>query len=169
MRDTAAGSPGQIPGGPPRARRSGLGVVLLAALVAGCYEYTPVVTAPAPGSTLALDLNDQGRVGMRSAIGPEIARVEGALVGASDSVYELRVSQTLGLYGVRSRWGGEAVSLPREYVGVVSEKRLSRQRTFVAVLGGVAAAMAFVMTRDLFGLGGEKGNTVPGGGGGDDQ
>ncbi len=167
MRDVAVRSPGRCSGGPPP--RSGLGVALLAALAAGCYTYQPMVTAPDPGSTLALDLNDQGRVGMRSAIGPEIARVEGALAGASDTAYELRVSETFGLYGTRSRWSGEAVSLPREYVGVVTEKRFSRQRTFVAVLGGVAAAMAFVVTRDLFGLGGEKGNTVPGGGGGDDQ
>ncbi len=166
-RETAAGSPGRSPGA--RSPRAGLGVALLAALVAGCYTYQPMVTTPEPGSTLALDLNDQGRVGMRSAIGPEIARVEGALVGASDTAYQLRVSETLGLYGVRSRWSGEAVSLPREYVGVVTEKRFSRQRTFVAVLGGVAAAMAFVVTRDLFGLGGDKGNTIPGGGGGDDQ
>ncbi|MGH7646216.1 MAG: hypothetical protein ACREMR_11595 [Gemmatimonadales bacterium] len=143
--------------------------MLLAGLVAGCYTYQPIVTAPEPGSTLALDLNDQGRVGMRTAIGPEIARVEGALVGASDTTYELRVAETLGLSGTRSRWSGEAVSMRREYVGVVTEKRLSRQRTFAAVLGGVAAAMAFVMTRDLFGLGGDSGSSVPGGGGGDDQ
>jgi len=167
VRETVAGSPGWSPGARPL--RAGLGVALLAALVAGCYTYQPAVTAPAPGSTLALDLNDQGRVGMRGAIGPEIARIEGALVGASDTAFELRVSETMGLYGVRSRWGGEAVSLPREYVGVVTEKRFSRQRTFVAVLGGVAAAMAFAMTRNLFGLGGDQGNSVPGGGGGDDQ
>jgi len=144
-------------------------VVLLAGLVVGCYTYQPVVTTPAPGATMALDLNDQGRVGMRSTIGPEIARVEGALVGATDSAFEVRVAETLGLYGMRSKWDGEAVSLRREYVGMMSEKRFSRQRTFVAVLGATAAAMAFMLTRDLFGLGGDQGNTVPGGGGGDDQ
>jgi hypothetical protein len=166
VRDIVAGPPGRIPGGPPRAR---LPLALLAGLLSGCYSYEPVVTTPAPGAALALDLNDQGRVGMRSTIGPEIARVEGALVGASDTAFEMRVAETLGLYGMRSKWDGEAVSLPRQYVGVVSEKRLSRQRTFAAVLGGVAVTMAFVLTRDLFGLGGEKGDPVPPGGGGDDQ
>lgn len=164
--EIVAGPPGRIPGGPSRARPA---LTLLAGLMAGCYSYEPVVTTPAPGAALALDLNDQGRVGMRSTIGPEIARVEGALVGATDSAFEVRVAETLGLYGMRSKWDGEAVSLRREYVGGVSEKRFSRQRTFAAVLGGVAVTMAFMLTRDLFGLGGEKGDPVPPGGGGDDQ
>lgn len=133
----------------------------------GCYAYRPVTSTLAPGTRVALDLNDQGRVGMRSLIGPEIARVEGALVHNSDTAYVVQVLETRGLYGVTSRWGGEPVSLRREYVAGVTERRLSRPRTVVAVLGGAAAFLAFAFTRDLLGRG--SGGSDPGNGGGNEQ
>src|SRR5688500_14575304 len=128
-------------------------VLFLLVWASGCYAYHPVVTTPAPGTRMAFDLNDQGRVGMRSVIGPEISRVEGALVRNSDTAYVIEVWETRGMYGMASRWGGEPVSLRREYVDGVTVRRLSRPRTVVAVLGAAAAAVAFILTRDLLGLG----------------
>lgn len=139
------------------------------ALVGGsaCHSYHPVLTTPAPGSRVVVDLSDEGRFRVRGLIGPEVARVEGALVAATDSAYGIRVSETFAITGARSRWSGEEVTLPRQYVRSVAERRPARGRTVIAVLGGLTAATAFIITRNLFGLGG--GGDGPPGGGGEEQ
>jgi hypothetical protein len=111
-------------------------------------------------------LNDQGRADLRAVIGSEIARVEGSLVHNSDTAYVLNVLATRGMSGHLSRWSGEMVSVRREYVRQITERRFSRSRTTVAVVAGTAGVLAFILTRKLLGLGGGDVSTVlpPGGG-----
>src|SRR5438093_946538 len=83
-------------------------VSLLPFLLAGCYTYTPLQTLePVPQARVALVLSDQGRVGAGPNIGSGVARVEGALVGLSDSDLTLRVAQVTDIRGAQSRWTGE--------------------------------------------------------------
>ena len=136
---------------------------------AGCYAYVPVPSPVPTGTRVAIDLNDQGRADLRGVVGAEIVRVEGPLVHNSDTAYVLNVLQTRGSGGQLNRWSGETVSLRREYVRSITERRFSRSRTTVGVVAGAAAVLAFILTRDLLGLGGGDVSNVPPGGGGDDQ
>lgn len=133
--------------------------VLAAVLLAGCYVYVPPSSPePAPGTSVALELNDRGRVGLAPTLGPEIGRISGTLVGESDSAFTLRVSDVRTIRGERSAWTGERFDVPRAFVGVVRERKLSRRRSLIA--GGVALAAigTFVVTRTVNG-----GGSGPGG------
>lgn len=150
-------------------REFALRLLPLLLCAAGCYAYVPVLSPVPAGTRVAVDLNDQGRADLRGVVGPEIARLEGPLVHNSDTAYVLNVLHTRGTGGQLSRWSGETVSLRREYVRSITERRFSRSRTTVGVVAGAAAVLAFILTRDLLGLGGGDVSNVPPGGGGDDQ
>lgn len=122
--------------------------------LAGCRVYVPLQTAPQPGTRLALDLSDEGRVGMGSAIGSGVARVEGRLAHNSDTTYVVQVSDVVALGGKRARWNGETLSVRRQYVSRVAERRLSRPRTILTILGTTAGVVAFIASRGLLGFGG---------------
>ncbi len=84
-----------------RALPRSLGLVCV--LLAGCYSYTPLQTLePVPQARVALVLSDQGRVGAGPNIGAGVARVEGALVGSTDSDYTL-ATRTSGASHDRAR------------------------------------------------------------------
>lgn len=147
----------------------GLRLLSLLLCAAGCYSYLPVPTPVPVGTRVAVDLNDQGRADLRGMIGAEIARVEGALVHNSDTAFVVNVLETRGMRGQQTRWAGETVSLRREYVRQITERRFSRSRTTVGVLGGAAGVLAFILSRQLLGLGGGDISNVPPVLGGDDQ
>jgi hypothetical protein len=149
-----------------------LAAALLPMALAGCYSYTPLATpSPESGTKVALVLSDAGRVGMGPQVGPGTARIEGKIVGASDTGYVLSVSDVFGIGGSHAQWAGETVYVQKAYVANSMERRFSRGRT-VFVAGGAAAAVAtFVLSRDLLGIGGSGISNLPwaGGGGGQNQ
>lgn len=128
-------------------------------LLAGCYTLRPAGgTTLAPGEVVALDINDQGRVALGGSIGPEIARIEGRLVDDDPEEYLLSVRRLEFLRGGEQAWAGERVRIRRDFVGNVYERQLSQPRSYTLAAVIVAGAVAFFVTRDLFGLG-----TNPGG------
>lgn len=140
-----------------------LGLLILP-LLAGCYESIPlsgVRPEPAPGTRLVVELTDEGRVALAPQVGPEVARIEGALVERSDSGYVLGVSAVIGLWGSQSRWTGERVAFRMSQVRRLSERRLSPWRTAVAAGGATAGFVAFVLTRGLIGGGSTSENQRP--------
>ena len=144
------------------------GLGLVPALAAGCYTYTPLQTLePVPQARVALVLSDQGRVGAGPNIGSGVARVEGALVGSSDSDLTLRVAAVTDIRGAQSRWTGETITLQRTWVGNAYERRFSKSRTYLLVGALTAGFVTFAVSRHLFGIGGPLvENNPPGGGGG---
>lgn len=150
-------------------RSPALRLLPLLLCAAGCYAYVAVPSPIPTGTRVAVDLNDQGRADLHGMIGPAIARLEGPLVHNSDTAFVLNVLETRGLSGQLNRWSGETVSLRREYVQRITERRFSRSRTTVAVLVSAAGVLAFILTRDLLGFGGGDVSNVPPGGGGDNQ
>ncbi len=143
------------------------GSALLPALVGGCYTYAPLPTLePVPQTQVALVLSDVGRVGAGTSMGSGIARVEGALIGATDSEYTLRIAGVTDIRGRESRWSGEQVSLRRTWVGNAYERRFSKPRTYLLVGALTAGFATFVVTRHLFGIGSAESS---GGGGGNQQ
>lgn len=126
---------------------------LTAAIGQGCYVYTPVVGRPEPPAYLALDLSDQGRVGLGGLIGPAATRVEGVLRSETDSGFALNVSSVEYLNGQSNRWSGEPLMLQKNFVANVRERKFSRSRTALATGGAVGGILVFALTRGLLGTG----------------
>ncbi len=140
-----------------------LWTLVVVPVLAGCYTYVPLggtYPEPVPGRRVAVELTDTGRYAMSSQLGPEANRVEGVLLARSDSTYDMSVSMLVGLWGAQSKWEGEHVTLRREYVRRMSERRFSAWRTAVVAGGAGAGFLAFVLTRSLIG-GGNTSDTPP--------
>ena len=140
-------------------RRVPLGLLLLP-LLAGCYvnrPYAELRPEPVPGTRLVIELTDPGRAAMAPQIGPDVSRVEGALVQRSDSQFVLGVAKVYGLYGTLQKWEGERMAFPAAYVRRLYERRFSLGRT-VAVAGGAAVGfVALVLSTSLLGSGNDSG------------
>lgn len=133
-----------------------LWTLVVVPILAGCYTYVPLgATRPeaVPGTRLAIELTDVGRVGMAPQVGAEADRLEGVLIARSDTTYELGVSMLIGLWGAQSKWSGERVTVRSDYVRRMSVRRFSGWRTAVLVGGASAGFLAFVLTRNLLGGG----------------
>ena len=139
----------------PRMRR-GWSALMLAGLspLAGCYVNRPVTTAPAPGTTLVLDLSDRGRVALGDRIGQSAATIEGVLQSPSDTVYQLRVSSVTYLNGQSNRWSGESLAVPLSLIPQARYRELSRSRTTAVGVGIAAAIVALFANTNFLGGGG---------------
>jgi hypothetical protein len=126
---------------------------LAPAALGGCYTYAYAPTTPVPGSRLALDLNDLGRLQMADHVGPGVARIDGWVITCSDSAYTLRAERTIGIAGGTTPWNGEQVVVLKSWVSIAREKKFSPQRTAVLATTVTAGFVAFLATRGLLGLG----------------
>jgi hypothetical protein len=129
------------------------GGVASALLLTGCYALRPVAgTAPLDGRQVAFDVSDAGRVALGSAIGPSVARIGGRLLRRESDEYVVSVTSVDFLGGGTQTWSGETVRLKPGHVGVMYERRLSKERTLVAAAIGVGA-VALIATRSVVGGG----------------
>lgn len=143
-------------------RMSRFGLMLSAVLLTGCFTLEPAGgIAPEPGSRVALDINDAGRVALGPLVGPEIASIEGRLLGVENNEYLLAVTLVRFLRGGEQVWTGERVHVRSEHVGTVFERRHSTARSVTLGVVGVAALTAVVLSRDLLGLGTGNGDRDP--------
>lgn len=128
----------------------------------GCYVYKPVLGPSEPPAYLAFDLSDQGRVGLGGLIGPAATRVEGVLRSETDSGFALSVSAVEYLNGQSNRWSGEPLTLQKNFVANVRERRFSRGRTALATGSALGGILLFAVTRGLLGAGSEApGDPLP--------
>lgn len=130
-----------------------LSLALSLGVVGGCYAYTPMQTAPPPGTVVSFELNDPGRVALGQSIGPSAEKIEGALESATDSSYVLKMQSVTFVNGQQTDWTGEHLVVGRQFVTNLTQRQFSSGRTTLAVLGGIAAAAAFVATRSVLGGG----------------
>jgi hypothetical protein len=119
----------------------------------GCYVYRPVESGPSIGTTLAVDLTDNGRVGMGEQIGVSARTIEGVVRTQDDSAYVFNVSSILYLNGQQNRWSGEPLKVSRQFVTNPRQRQFSPSRTALAAAIGVGGVVAFIVSRGLLGLG----------------
>ena len=157
-----------------RARRAHATAIARASVLAftmgiatACYANVPLASAPTAGTPVVLQVNDRGRLALAESMGPSVGEIEGVLTARSDSAYVVNVASVAYLNGNRTKWSGESVTVRADLVNRAAERRLSRSRTTLAVLVGVGAALAFIVTRSIFGSGTPEGE--PGEGGTDGQ
>jgi hypothetical protein len=138
-------------------------VILCAGAASGCYVYEPsTASLLVPGRSVALDLNDLGRLTLANQIGPEVKRISGVLVSETSDHYVLHVNQISFFNGRTSDWSGEAVSVRADFVNGVLEEKLSASRTALAVAGGIAGVGAIVAAHSLNGSGNTNDTKLPG-------
>lgn len=153
-----------------RACASMCGAALALSTTGGCYTYVPVqAAAPAPGTEVALSVTDRGRIDLTRQMGSGVRRLQGRLMSSTDSTIMLSVSAVEYLDSPTPvRWAGETITVDRNVLVEVSERRLSRSRSWVAA-GVVAVAAAVVSTVAIKGFGSNGGDTRPPGGGTDQE
>lgn len=135
-------------------RVSRLGFAVFAALLTGCYTLEPAGgVAPEPGTRVALDITDAGRVAMGGLVGPGVSQIEGRLLGVENDEYLLAVSAVSTFRGGTQVWSGERIRVRSEHVGTVYERRLSAGRSVALGVVAVGGITAFILGADLLGIG----------------
>lgn len=133
-------------------------IVLAVFFVQGCYAYIPVTTtAPVVGTNLRATLTDSGTAALSGYLGPRIASVDGRLESTTDSSLTLAVAVVRSRSADESFWKGERITLRRDLIASMEQRKLSRPRTALS-LGG---ALAIIATAAVV-SGGKSGGT-PGG------
>jgi hypothetical protein len=147
---------------PGRAWR-GWTVLLLAGVspLAGCYTTRPVESAPVPGTTVVLELNDRARVQLGDRIGPAAVQIEGIVQAQSDTAYMLRISSVTYMGGQSNRWSGEPFTVPASLVSSARIRELSRSRTTAVGVGIAAALIAVFAKANFFGSSGPEKQPPP--------
>ena len=140
-------------------RRTACAVLLLGvAPLSGCYTNRQIMAAPAPGSTVVLDLNDRARVQLGDRIGPSAASIQGVVQTGSDTGYVLNISSVRYLNGQSNQWSGERFTISPGLVTQAWQRQFSRSKTTALGLGIAAALLGAVLGTDLFG---ESSGTPP--------
>jgi hypothetical protein len=133
-----------------------LGILILNA---GCYYYQPMQTAaPEPGTYLQIMLTDSGTSHFWPYLGPDVGDLRGRLVTADPKALALSVESVEQRHGQVLSWKGETVTLGREYVARMNERRLSKSRTVLLAAGSVAGFIAALTAFSHFGVGAGGGN-----------
>ena len=136
-----------------------LAAVLL--VITGCYAQAPLtLPVPARDTRVVAQVTDSGIVAMSNALGPGAVKVEGVIAAADAAAWSLRMVRVDYRGGKSTLWNRELVSFPRAVLANPTEKRLSKQRSWLAA--GLITATALVAAR-LFGAigGGGTSETQP--------
>jgi hypothetical protein len=89
------------------------------------------------------------------------------LQSQTDSAYMIRVASVGYVNGRSNKWNGEPLTVQKDFVKDLSERRFSRGRSLLAAGILTAGVLAFALTRNLLGAGNT--DRDPGGGGGNGQ
>jgi len=139
-----------------------LSLVLVVAL-GGCYSYVAVgAVTPAPGADVQVEFAAPRDVVLQEVTVHWVTAVQGRLLSSDSDSVALAVAQLWGLEGRSYEATGVGVSLPRQGIARVREKRMSRARSGLAIGAGGAAIVATILgVRALVGSGGGSGRPPP--------
>jgi hypothetical protein len=116
-------------------------------LCTACYAYAPVRTTPHVGAHVALEVNDDGRVALRDRLGPGVVRLEGKLAAVEGDDLVLDASRVTQIRGMPLPLDSVRLRVNQHHVDQLSERRLSRKRTYIVVGAAVAVVAAFGITK----------------------
>ena len=140
-------------------------ILSAAVSLSACYTYRSLADpGPEPGTRISAQLSGTGSQELASQIGPDVLHVEGKVLQADSSGFDLEVREIESFRGIRSDWNGEQVHLPRLAVVGVQERKLSPGGT--GIMSGVLVAGLYAIYRVLGGPGLFEGNPGQGAGGG---
>lgn len=115
-------------------------------LLGACYSYRQLDTvSPKPGKKIALTLTSDGVRMFTLQLGPQVTSVEGDLLEADSTTVRLALRRVEDSRRLGTKWNGEQVTIPREVIARISERRLSIGATAIAsglAVGGMLGAYA---------------------------
>jgi hypothetical protein len=124
-------------------------VLLAALLLCGCYQYFPVAPdAIPPDQELRVFLSRRALAELPEGIPTSTNYVEGRLVRATADSLLLMVPVSRTVDGPGARDLRQNVYVPKLEVVDVQRRHLSRPRTALTLLGGVAAGLILVQAAD---------------------
>ena len=147
-------------------RRRAIALVCSASLFVqtACYQSVPVMGAsPQPKGLVTIIINERGRLLLGTKLGTLLDHLDGRIVQADSSSVEMVVDAAVDARDTRVNWGGEHFVIPRDAIGTMTEKKISRKRTFL-LIGGIIAAIvvsAVGLVKNVFSSGGPDAGTGP--------
>lgn len=144
-----------------RTARLGAAVVIPAMTVASCYSTIPVRTDPSTGAELVLDMTPAATERMGGFLGRGTVSVRGRLLSWQPDTVVVSVLATEAVPGNEQLWRGERVAVPRDAVARITERRVNRGRTSLAILAGVTFMVTAVGIISGGIGGGSRGGTKP--------
>jgi hypothetical protein len=140
----------QLEEGMPRVSRNamrvrrGVSAVCAGALfmqVTACYTAVPVQATGAPIRGLStITVNDRGRLLVGAKLGSLLDRMDGRITGADSTSVQITVGSVWDVRGGMVNWGGEPVSVPREGIAQITQRRVEKTGTSL-ILGGIVAGL----------------------------
>lgn len=122
----------------------------------GCYNTTPVVgAATLPAGLVTIQVNERGRLLVGNKLGSLVDKVVGRIVRADSVNVEVAVETAQDVRGSLARWGGEKFTIPREGIGTMNEKKVSRWRTGFLIGGIVLGLIVGLLTLNGSSFGGD--------------
>jgi hypothetical protein len=128
-------------------------------LVTGCHITRPITAIPPTGVTVKAELSALGTERLTAVVGPNAARLDGLVLGATSD------SLTLSVREVRLRDGqvlflqGTTVRLDRAQLTALWGRTFDRRRTVIATGLGLVGAILLIDQVRFGGKGGESGGT----------
>jgi hypothetical protein len=137
-------------------------VCLSCALSVGCYTYRPLgsvdAVMPAPGTQVEARLTTAGAAALANQVGPDVLLLDGTLIAADSNGLTLKMTRSESARHISSEWRGEQVTVPRDDIASVGQRKLSVGAT--ALLGGLAGG-GVVAAAALLGSGTASGVASP--------
>jgi hypothetical protein len=134
----------------------------MCSLSSACYNVSQTMTPqPDPGAEFTLELNDQGRVAVARTLGLEVKDVSGRLVSQTPGEFVLAVHEVTYFKTDAIQMQGDEVTISRDQVRSVTEKRFSLGRTAILTAAIVVAVGVFIGGRSLTGFGGSANDGPP--------
>ena len=117
-----------------------------------CYQSVPVAgLTPAPRTRVELRLSDRGVVDLAPQLGTSIDKVEGTVAESNDSTIRVALTSATDRRGITTTWTGEVVEFRRDHIARLSERRLSRKRSWLVAVSIVALAAVAAGVSGAFG------------------
>jgi hypothetical protein len=133
-----------------------LGLVLASG---ACYVQRPLSNpTPETSTRIIAQITDTGSVAMASAIGPGARMVEGVVVRAEPTAWDMEVIRVDYRGGGSQLWNRERVTFPRYALTNASERAFNRKRSWIIGLAITGTAILAARLFGVIGFGGGPGD-----------
>jgi hypothetical protein len=129
-------------------------------VLSACYRQLPLATSlPQPEQRIVAQVTDTGVVAMSNALGPGAQQVEGIVVAADNTAWDLRMLRVDYRGGSSVLWKQEQVRFPRSALSQATERKFSSGRSWV--MAAAVTSVALLAARFIGVIGGGEDNTKP--------
>lgn len=134
----------------------------------GCFTYRLLGSADTAmrtsGTKVEIRLNSWGAATLANQIGVDVLYLQGDILAVDSTALGLAITASETARRVRTEWKGEHLTLPREDIASVSQRKLSVGAT--ALMGGLAGGGLVALAAAFSGASSSSGSTGGGKAGG---